>query len=78
METDNVIHFFEKSLSSSAFSNFFARIVSLNHDKDQELLPLCQRLTFGFWLKSSSFKSLLTMIDKMIAQNHEGFTKIIL
>ena len=78
VEADNIIHFLEKSLSSSSFSQFFAKLVSLEHEQHKSLLPLCQNLTFGFWLKSPSFKMLLSMIDKLISHYPQGFTKIIL
>ena len=73
-----MIHFFERSLSSSAFSEFFGKLLTLEHGKHKELLPLCQRLTFGFWLKSPSFKQLLIMIDNMISNYPDGFTTTVL
>ena len=41
------------------------------------MLPLCQKLTFGFWLKSPCFKDLLSMLDQMIHYCPSGFERII-
>ncbi len=56
---DNRVHFFETSLASEGFSTFFAKLISIPHLHSEELIKMCQKLTFNFWLKSKSFKQLL-------------------
>lgn len=75
---DNVIHFIERCLSSESFTKFFANLLVKSHTQHQDLLPLCQKLTFGFWLKSPCFKDLLSMLDKMIYYCPSGFETIII
>lgn len=43
----------------------------------EKILPICQRLTFGFWLKSSSFKDLLGMLDGILKIYPQGFEDIV-
>ncbi len=56
---DNRVHFFEMSLASEGFSTFFAKLISISHLHSEGLILMCRKLTFGFWLKSKSFKQLL-------------------
>lgn len=74
---DNIIHFIERCLSSESFTKFFASLLMKSHKQHQEMLPLCQKLTFGFWLKSPCFKDLLNMLDQMIYYCPSGFQAII-
>ena len=77
IEDDNVIHFIERCLSSESFTKFFANLLMKSHTQHEDLLPLCQKLTFGFWLKSPCFKDLLKMLDQMINYCPSGFESII-
>ena len=74
---DNIIHFIERCLSSESFTKFFANLLMKSHTQHEDMLPLCQKLTFGFWLKSPCFKDLLNMLDQMIHYCPSGFESII-
>jgi hypothetical protein len=41
------------------------------------ILPICQKLTFGFWLKSPSFKDLLSMLDGILKIYPQGFEDVV-
>ena len=41
------------------------------------MIKLCQKLTFGFWLKSPSFKELLNSLTLYIKSYPEGLKEII-
>ena len=66
---DNRVHFFETSLASEGFSTFFAKLISIPHLHSEELIRMCQKLTFGFWLKSKSFKQLLQALEVYVKKH---------
>lgn len=66
IQADNEIHFFEKCLASVSFSKFFAKLLILPQNNSKEMVKLCQKLTFGFWLKSQSFKELMYSLTQYI------------
>ena len=74
---DNDVHFYEKSLATKEFSNFFSQLLLHQHQKHKTLLFLLQELTFGFWLKSPSFKFLLFTLKKMIEYSPQSFVKVL-
>jgi hypothetical protein len=41
------------------------------------MIKLCQKLTFGFWLKSPSFKELLFSLTQYIKEYPSGLKEII-
>ena len=59
IESDNFVHFFETTLASEGFSNFFANLINIPNSTEDEMIEMCQKMMFGFWLKSKSFKNLL-------------------
>lgn len=52
-------------------------LISKPNDLYKEILPICQKLTFGFWLKSPSFKDLLNMLDGILRIYPAGFDNIV-
>ena len=77
IQTDNELHFFEKCLASVSFSKFFAKLLVLPQNNSKEMIKLCQKLTFGFWLKSQSFKELLNSLSHFIKSYPEGLRQIL-
>jgi hypothetical protein len=49
----------------------------LPQNNSKEMVKLCQKLTFGFWLKSSSFKELLFSLSQYIKEHPSGLREII-
>ena len=41
------------------------------------MIKLCQKLTFGFWLKSQSFKELLNSLSHFIKTYPDGLKEIL-
>lgn len=52
-------------------------LISKPNSLHKEILPICQKLTFGFWLKSPSFKDLLSMMDGIIKIYPAGFESVV-
>jgi hypothetical protein len=77
IEADNEIHFFEKCLASASFSKFFAKLLILPQNNSEEMIKLCQKLTFGFWLKSPAFKELLYSLTQYIKEYPSGLKEIL-
>lgn len=72
------MHFFETSLASEGFSTFFAKLISIPHLHSEDLIKMCQKLTFSFWLKSKSFKQLLNALSAYLKTNPSSVYELVL
>lgn len=52
-------------------------MISKPNDLYDNILPVCQKLTFGFWLKSQGFKDLLGMLDGILKRYPAGFESVV-
>lgn len=52
-------------------------LISKPNNLYEIILPVCHKLTFGFWLKSPSFKDLLSMLDGILKIYPKGFEDIV-
>jgi hypothetical protein len=49
----------------------------LPQNNSKEMVKLCQKLTFGFWLKSQSFKELMYSLSQYIKSYPSGLKEIL-